>query len=138
MPYGVPHGSILGPVLFNLYMLPLGQTLKENVLYHSYGDTTQIYLALSPSDLDFMNLFNKVHNWMHQNVLLLNKDKIEIILNIKSKCPLKISPLKTKKSRLKNLGVIMEGDLEFSEDIKLILKSAFWHLKNIAKVPLSP
>ncbi len=39
----VPHGSIL----FNLYMLPLGQIIHgDNVGYHSYVDDTQINLAL--------------------------------------------------------------------------------------------
>ncbi len=51
MTCGVPQGSIVAPLLFCLYMLPLSQIMRENqVAYHSYADDTQIYLDLSPNE----------------------------------------------------------------------------------------
>jgi len=51
MKCGVPQGSIIAPLLFNLYMLLLSQIMKKNhIAYHSYADDTQIYFTLSPND----------------------------------------------------------------------------------------
>lgn len=45
------QGSVPGPLLFNLYTLPLSQFFEEyNAVYHTYAKDTQIYLALESNN----------------------------------------------------------------------------------------
>ncbi len=120
MTCGVPQGSILAPLLFSLYMLPISQIMRKNqIAYHSYADDTQIYLALSPNDYSpidsLCQCIDEINSWMCQNFLQLNKEKTEVIA-------------------FGNLGVILETDLSFSSHVKAVTKSAYYHLKNIARI----
>ncbi len=144
MTCGVPQGSILAPLLFSLYMLPLSQIMRKNqIAYHSYADDTQIYIALSPNDYSpidsLCQCIDEINSWMCQNFLQLNKEKTEVIAFGNKDEVLKVNAYldsrgQTTKNQVRNLGVILETDLSFSSHVKAVTKSAYYHLKNIARI----
>jgi len=138
MTCGVPQGSILGPLLFNL---PLGQLIRSYMQLCNYADDTQIYVSLTAGEhgpVDTLcHCIEHISVWMQNNFLQLNSDKTEIIVCGPQK-QIEISHLETlslkPNNQVRNLGVILDSDLNFNSHIKSITSAPFYHLKNIARI----
>jgi Reverse transcriptase (RNA-dependent DNA polymerase) len=82
---GIPQGSVLGPILFNIYTSPLSTICSSHgISQQQYADDTQVFIALTPSSISVevskLTLSYFTTLLFSHNGLALIADKSESIL----------------------------------------------------------
>ena len=142
--FGVPQGSILGPVIFNLYVADLQSELQCD--YYQYSDDTTFYIHSKPCDLDSSaDHINKAvtnpRDYSRSCKLALNSSKTNWMListpQMARYHSLEDTPLK-RISCTKLLGVHMDQHLTWKTHVDHVLNSLYGtlsvlrRLKNLA------
>ena len=147
MQFGVPQGTILGPVLFIIYTSSLQYVLKQlGVSFHLYADDTQIYFRLSnihDDKIKIQSIGDEVDKWMKDRKLKMNADKTKIMVigsNIRSIGNEFGQEALIGDSRVaitekeKNLGFIFDRTLSLVDQISKVKQKSISGLVNISHI----
>ena len=129
---GVPQGSILGPLLFIIYVNDLCQT-SEFLKPIMFADDTNLFCKSKTVKTLFLKAnieLKKISEWFQANKLSLNEDKTRFTLfhklqdrdNLPLQLPvLKINNYEIKRSTsIKFLGVMVDEHLNWKDHINII------------------
>ena len=118
--HGVPQGSILGPILFNIFLCDMF-FMVDNIDIASYADDNTPYsVGKSQCDLEIkLQIASvKVFKWFHKNCLKANQDKCHFLssLDINKMFSLPACILQNSNSQ-KLLGVTVDRMLNFNKHV---------------------
>ena len=145
---GVPHGFVLGPWHFCMYIYPISSILRHHgINYHIYVDDIQLYIKFDRSDpsiaLEKINLcISVIGTWMIKNKLKIIDSKTEVLVLTSSFFKQQFNDLQINVGSTeinpslsaRNLGVIFDSHLNLESHINTVCRSAYFYLRNIRSV----
>ena len=146
---GVPRGSVLGPMLFTMYIKPLSAIFDSNtMIHHSFADDLQLQMSAPPERISeqlntMQSCMSDVKNRAIANMLKLNDNKTELML-VTSKITEHVHNLPTSitignaqvpfKQSVKKLGFALDCHLTMNANVSIIARTCYFELHRLAAI----
>ena len=135
--FGVPQGSILGPLLFNIFLCDLFLIMKETS-FASYADDNTPYVTAENLDEVIKSLEKdsiKLFQWFSDNQMKANHDKCHLLVSGKNNVTMNASGFKIKNSECeKLLGIKVDCGLKFENYLSGVIKKASNKINALSRV----
>ena len=136
--FGVPQGSIFGPLLFNMYLSDLFMILNKSLVANYADDNSPFACAKDISNVIFQleEDSNNLLEWVKNNGLKANPDKFHIILNGSHEDDfIIVDEYAIKNSKCeKRLGIKIDHKLSFDDYVAELCKKASRKLHALSRV----
>ena len=146
---GIPQGSVLGPILFTMYIKPLSDIIESHsIIQHSFADDLQLQMSASPDRISellhsIQSCISDVKAWATANMLKLNDSKTELML-VTSKKSKHLQSLPTSitignsqipfKQSVKNMGLTLDCHLTMNAHFSNIARTCYIELCRLAYI----
>ena len=135
--HGVPQGSVLGPLFFNIYICDLFFFVNDTYVAN-YADDTTLYIAEDtiPEVIEALENCSKVlFTWFQNNGMKANSDKSHLILSTQEVFEANINnDIIYSSNSKKLLGITIDSKLKFDEHLTNLCNKASQKLSALARV----
>ena len=130
---GVPQSSILGPVSFTVYLIPLFHFLDGlNIYYHFYANDSQLMFDFNYNQSEISETVRKISSVFESLKLKTNQEKTEVIIFKSKRSIFRVPPemdinyTKVKvRAEIRLLGITLDCHFNYATQVNNVCKECY-------------